>query len=46
MRFDYNFGTEATFIDWEQEGCDKARSILEKLEKTENSENLSSEKTE
>ena len=29
MRFDYNFGTEATFKDWEEEGCDKAKAILE-----------------
>ncbi len=32
MRFDYNFGTEATFKDWEEEGCDKAKAILEALE--------------
>lgn len=38
MRFDYNFGTEATFVDWEQDGCDRARAILDSLNDTEISE--------
>lgn len=33
MRFDYRIGTEATFLDWEEEGCTKAEAILEALEK-------------
>lgn len=45
MRFDYNFGTEATFIDWERDGCDKAQAILDALEEKENQENSPSEKT-
>ncbi len=32
MRFDYNVGTEATFYDWEREGCEKAKAILNALE--------------
>ncbi len=34
MKFDYRLGTEATFFDWEQEGCDKAKAILKALEKS------------
>ncbi len=32
MRFDYRVGTEATFYDWQQEGCEKARAILNALD--------------
>ena len=32
MRFDYRAGTEATFRDWEQEGCEKAEAILSAIE--------------
>lgn len=32
MRFDYRIGTEATFKDWEQEGCEKAAAILAALD--------------
>lgn len=33
MKFDYRIGTEATFLDWEEEGCSKAEAILDALEK-------------
>lgn len=45
MKFDYNFGTEATFMDWEQDGCDKAKAILEELENAEQSEDAPSGET-
>lgn len=35
MKFDYRIGTEATFQDWEQDGCEKAAAILAELEKNE-----------
>ncbi|MDD6762521.1 MAG: hypothetical protein PUD92_02595 [Clostridiales bacterium] len=33
MRFDYNIGTEATFCDWVLEGTEKAKQILDALDK-------------
>ncbi len=38
MRFDYRIGTEATFLDWEEEGCTKAEAILDALEKADESD--------
>lgn len=38
MRFDYRIGTEATFLDWEEEGCTKAEAILDALEKADGSD--------
>lgn len=32
MKFDYAVGTEATFYDWENDGCEKAKAILNALE--------------
>ena len=47
MKFDYRMGTDATFFDWEQEGCDKAKAILNALEKSSDDghEDKASEKT-
>ncbi len=38
MRFDYNIGTEATFNDWVMEGTEKARRILDELDKNKDDE--------
>ena len=32
MKFNYRLGTEATFIDWEEDGCKRAEEILDALE--------------
>ena len=47
MKFDYRMGTEATFLDWEQDGCDKAKAILKALEEDSDdcAEDETSEKT-
>lgn len=39
MKFNYNFGTEATFIDWVADGIQKAEEMLDLANKEENTDN-------